>query len=754
MKVLYNNLLIKCIVCILLLSFSCIGYCSIDTTELQNNISSQNFILKLGAVNALSMVEDKSTIPVFIKALEIQQQKPVYNILVEYLGKSGDENAYDFLVAKLNNGVDDKSIINALSNLQYLKAIPLLIKETTNLKIREYACKALSKFGDRAVEPLLDAMQTVDADKISYLYPAIGSSCDPKVIDILIKKLNDESPITRYNVIKGLENFDNERVINTLIETVNDDDDYRVRIQAIRALEKIKSPDALPVLKKALVDTDLRVSSKALSSIIQIKSPETYQINVDSFPELRYYIKIDAIMALGKLGNKNAVPVILKIMNTDDLFKIVSITALGNLRSNDAVEPVVVLMSDAFVGTMADKIRSESIKTLGEIGNPSCIDALLIEYNEHLTISTRKEIMIALGKIANIKSAEKILPFLQEKNEDLRLSVIAALGSCKNNIAVDPLIVIMNDKVNTIPVRVQAIKALSQIGDIKSAPSLIIELTDSAPAIRIASADALGLLQDSKSIDSLINTLSEIGEKEPLGSENSPYKVDTLSNVRRASTKALGNLKAEKAIPDLMKLACEDQYNAIEAINALQKMGKPTTEMFLSALKDANIEKQIIAARGIGGMGDTRATELLLKTLQEKDFNLRAASAMSLGQLKAVNAIDKLSGALKDDDSSVRANAAYALWMIGTEKSKEAVIKALNDVDAAVCVDTARGLGYTNDINAMKPLLKIVTSDNPFIRCKIAQVLQEISGEDYGANTIKWNRWLEEKVKENKKDKL
>jgi vesicle coat complex subunit len=104
---------------------------------------------------------------------------------------------------------------------------------------------------------------------------------------------------------------------------------------------------------------------------------------------------------------------------------------------------------------------------------------------------------------------------------------------------------------------------------------------------------------------------------------------------------------------------------------------------------------------------------ILIKKLKHKDVKIREEAAETLGELKDPRAVEPLIKALKDKDSRVRSEAAIAL-------------------------------GKLRDPRAVEPLIEALKDKDPEVPPNADYALREITGQDFGVNPEKWQKWWEE----------
>ncbi len=214
--------------------------------------------------------------------------------------------------------------------------------------------------------------------------------------------------------------------------------------------------------------------------------------------------------------------------------------------------------------------------------------------------------------------------------------------------------------------------------------SLITFLKSPEPKIRARAAGALGKLQDSTCLGTLLKILN-----------------DPNPTVRLEAAFALGQLgdaQAEK--PLIRRLNSEDDLDVkIRVVEALGKIG--TEESF----------------------------PVLVTLFKEKDAKLRAEAALSVGRMALRNltnksATDSLTQLLRDEDDQVRWKACYSLMRIGKNLDSKSLLSATNDRDARVRMFAVQALGELKELSYLEPLGRILRKDPDWrVRVKAANAL-------------------------------
>lgn len=207
------------------------------------------------------------------------------------------------------------------------------------------------------------------------------------------------------------------------------------------------------------------------------------------------------------------------------------------------------------------------------------------------------------------------------------------------------------------------------------------------------------------------------------------YSSDPVERALSALNLGSMGKEAAPAIPFLMGMLGDDAVfiwtprgsrfgeqtsPGLEAAKALVKIGEPSVQPLIAALKDKDWNIRKGAASALGDIKDPRAIEPLIATLKDKNQNVpvRMMVAKALGRTKDPRAVEPLIAALKDENSDVRSNVAKALGEIG-KPGIEALIAALKDEDSEV-------------------------------RWKAVLALGVITGQNFGLDPAKWQEWWEE----------
>lgn len=285
---------------------------------------------------------------------------------------------------------------------------------------------------------------------------------------------------------------------------------------------------------------------------------------------------------------------------------------------------------------------------------------------------------LSLAGYSTMEAVQPLVKLSKSRNVVARRNATWALGFVKDKRAVETLIEGLSNK--DIEVRREAVLGLKRQSDPTSIPELTKTLlNDENAEVRFDAARALGDTEDRSVVYPLITAL----------------KNDTDWTVRSICARALGQIKDAKAVEALGALLVTDtSYSEAcwareMAAWALAKIGNPSTETLIAALKDNEECTCRRASWALIRIGQPTAAAVT-SALYDPNHLVRKRAALILGWIEDDAALYPLLHAIKDDEPMVRQTAAWALGRLGDPRAKGALKSAANDKDNHV-KESARG---------------------------------------------------------------
>jgi HEAT repeat protein len=173
-----------------------------------------------------------------------------------------------------------------------------------------------------------------------------------------------------------------------------------------------------------------------------------------------------------------------------------------------------------------------------------------------------------------------------------------------------------------------------------------------------------------------------------------------------------------------------DEFSGVrwKAAEALSKIGAPSVEGLIGALRHPDDDVRWKAAIALGEIGDPRAIEPLLLLLCDDDRFVRGRAAHALGMI-GKPAVGHLIRALKEGDVGTRWGAALALGKTKNLIAVEPLILALADEQVMVRGEAAAALASIGT-PALGPLLNFLKSTKGQTRVEVVTALGELQNAE------------------------
>ncbi len=179
--------------------------------------------------------------------------------------------------------------------------------------VRREAAITLGEMGDeRCVEPLAAALRDGDWQVREVAIEGIGQIGSPAV-EVLLKLLRDWD--VRKSAIMALGKIRDERVLEPLMQQLRNDEFME---DATDALVHLGEP-ALPGLIKALKDKEELVRKQAVIALGRIKSPEAIDPLIEMLQNKDWFTRLTAAAALEAIGDERGREAIKPLLKDSDM---------------------------------------------------------------------------------------------------------------------------------------------------------------------------------------------------------------------------------------------------------------------------------------------------------------------------------------------------------------------------------------------------------------------------------------------------
>jgi HEAT repeat protein len=538
----------------------------------------------------------------------------------------------------------------------------------------------------RAIAPagsqrILDAVATGAGDSLPALVTVLGWLRGPAVERALARLLGDAS--VRAIVIEAIARRGADTgIIDILVDQLNADD-ADVRLAAIVALGRLGDRRATAGLA-AMLDGD------------------------------RAEI-VAAAAALARVGDRSAFESLLPLLSHDDAaVRQAAIGALNALGHPAMAERVAALLSSADA-----RVRESAVRIAGYFGYRQCIDAL-IERAADPDEGVRRAAVEHLPFLDDPRAGARLSAAVGDGSAKVRSAAAQALAHVSHDAARGPLLAATADADPWV--RYYAVRSLGEQRE-GSAAARLAELAGSDPAmhVRIAALEAIGSAGGASAADLLLPYVDAASGDlaaaalRALGRLDDPRAAQALAAalrspdpVRRlAAVTGLRSSGGAEAVPALAWTAgadAEDSVSlaAVEALGAVAAGRNSEATSAIAALigLTADPQRRDRAVTALARLPETRVAPVA-EGLRHLHRDVRCATIDVLARMRHPDASAAIRSALDDAEAAVREAAITALdWLGARGNSRRFAQLAKDDPSRAVRRAAAAALGRTMDAPA------------------------------------------------------
>lgn len=623
--------------------------------------------------------------------------------------------------------------------------------------------------------------RTQTAKALAGAIQELKSIPEPQFIDNLVAALDDENRYVRRQAAAALSLIDNPRAIQPLIQLQNDND-LEIREIASQTIQAVDDPRSISALIKVLDTNDEFLRKETVAKLSEFNQKEDVALIENALSNKNPDIRAAIAVVLGNIKNPTSVAQLIPLLSDKkSSVRLASANALTALNwDTDKPEHHAVMcvaaqkwqecisIGDSVVPALVDvlldsdpDVRARSAETLLSLNwNPQtpeekgvycvlkrdwegCVaigeGALtpLIAELEFADADIQSNIINTLIKINHPRAIEPLVAMLNNTDSAHRRVIINALSEFNHPLAIKTLINALED--NNYYVRQDAATALehsivkfgnNNYFDIKT--PILHALKDNNRNVRIVAARLIGALNDPSTIPELLMSLE-----------------DSDHDVRDSAAESLNKINKPEAVEPLIG-ALKNPNSQVRKHVVISLSLFDDNRIFtplLSVLSDPNIEVQTVAIDALGRNNDPRAIEALINKLDTNDVEVKKHTILALGEKDDPRVLAALKPQLSHKDAEIRTIAGDIMvkhnWQPTTldDKGYYCVVKQdwnlcealkehavgplileLQDANSGVRIESARTLGYIQDIRAVKPLITSIEltqwsadDDNPDI---------------------------------------
>jgi HEAT repeat protein len=174
---------------------------------------------------------------------------------------------------------------------------------------------------------------------------------------------------------------------------------------------------------------------------------------------------------------------------------VVQLGALLSLDSTTATDVTIAALANALRRDSSPVIRALSARALEFAKNPAAADPLIAALKKERQVAVSKSIIYALARYPSLQVSSELIPYLKNRNHELRAASAYALAELSDPSSTAALIELLRKREGDEDAfaRAQAARGLGRFGDRQAVEPLLSALTrDKSGEVRRQAARALG----------------------------------------------------------------------------------------------------------------------------------------------------------------------------------------------------------------------------------------------------------------------
>ena len=522
-------------------------------------------------------------------------------------------------------------------------------------------------------------------------------------VEDLLLLIGDKETGAKSEAMDMILSIGFDAVYPTLENAVRDDHNANIRNGAMETLVSF-GKKSIPNLIKLLEDENEEVRNFSAVMLGDIGNREAVSALIQSLRDNDINVRHGAAEALGKIGDSTALAPLAELLKEDFWLQYPAIVALGEMRDKRAVPHLLELLDN-------ELLVMPVIEALGKIGDKRTLRTLcaFLDHSDDYSLSGAlvKAIVSICKELEAVHRHEKHdgfdsnsrLPSVMHEKGGLKLkklvrqsdnketvsSAITLLGWLKETTTLPDLINLLetDDYLETIE------EAISAMGK-EAVPYLIEALSLPFENVRVVAARLIGQLGDDKSVAKLIPLLHGTGEL-----------------VQEECLEALRGIVNGAMLPELLEM-----------------------------VEFGTEEISVRASETLGYFPFSAFQHLLQKLLSSPDPLKRTRAAILIGfGNKDVSPV-MLYRLARDENSSVRKQVIKELGHKRSQESLQILISSLNEeIDDDVKIEAVKSLAEHGKHAPLTDILSLLNTSSENLACAIIEALGKI-GSDCAAKAL------------------
>jgi len=303
--------------------------------------------------------------------LEGQEQAALFKLIKEMAGVE----LLPELVARID-GTPSKAriylvaVISKFKRPETAKVLEKLLSDSDR-QVRQAAIEGLCQFNKiRDIEVVCKMLCDSDFGVQTKAVELLVKLKDPETIKYLVEALKDESEYTRRSAVEVLNELADADSIKYLLNAIGDKD-WWVRSRACDALASIGGPKVTNAALHLIRDDDENIRRSAIEILNQTRDERAVKHLIAATADKDWWVRERAADALADIGNSDALPALMKMLDGNEKSLPAALRALGKLGDEGIVHKVMPMCKHE-----KNEVRIEAIRALSLVVEQSTADTV------------------------------------------------------------------------------------------------------------------------------------------------------------------------------------------------------------------------------------------------------------------------------------------------------------------------------------------------------------------------------------------
>ena len=590
------------------------------------------------------------------------------------------------------------------------EALIVALSDGDNPGRRNSAVAALIGIGSAIVPKLVSALTTEDVDVRKMLVDTMTGIGDKSVASTMLELLDDPDANVRGAAADALGALGGDGAEAGLRAcAVQETEERLVRLSALRALANLDAQ--IPVIDLSRILQDAMLASAGYELLGNLDDDEgalcllkglSLGSRVAREAAMRSLLRMlsrrdgqefdslaNQIREAARSGSQPIESAIARLPDADLSTRLVIVQFLGLVGTPEGVVAILEAGADEAISEVA----MATLVQMGEVSEDA-IDSAWDDLSDPL----RRDACRLLGSTGGPRAVKRLLQVLNCEDVQQRTSAAAALGECRNERALSPL--------------VERLEASAAVDEIEAEEECI------------AIVDALVSLctGPDKTNDSLVaKTIQMVSERLENGERNTRLAIARiLGRIGRSVDSGLVTL--------LMKDSDAEVRSA--AVSALSRLSPDkSAEPLRLALADESYQVRIAAARALASSPQEDIAADFERLVRDEDWRVRAATIRTIGRNHGISlSVEKKLALIRtvlSDNGAVSVAAVEALSQVGGTGAAQIALGLLGGSEPELVQAAVTCIGAHGTSEDLLELLPHVSHESWAVRAEVIHVLAE-----------------------------